>query len=622
MTERETGFFVESLIVRGRGRSDAELNFNDGLNVVAGASNTGKSYALSCINHALGASKPPRPIPQASGYETVVVRLRARSSELPIEIQRGINGGDVRIRTFAANGELAEDYTLPARHDPNSQETLSGFLLKLCGLYGHHLRKNSRGEIRTLSFRDLAFLAIVDEERIIAERPPQLSGNPVMRTAEGDAFRLLITGMEAGQVITVPRKKAIESAKAQLELVQQMVTQIASNIERLGISELNVENELQEIEGARRAALVEYENIRLGLAELELELANAIKQGREIGSRMVILEGLTRRFELLNRHYDSDIARLQAIEEAGNILESFPARTCPVCGAPPDEHRETHANEEFRLADVRVAVQKEVVKIAPLRRDLTILLNELNGEIAQLELRRNSSRDSVTSLQSRINQEMQPRARATAATLQTQTDRRDKVLRVKSLVDQLRELRRRAEVLEDATKLGRTGKAKVRVLPSTGEVDAFATVVGDLLGEWKYPDRGRVVFSDDDQDLVIGGQPRTSHGKGVRALTCSAFITGLLRHCRTQHLPHPSFAVLDSPLVAYREPEVDDAESQRIRRAGVKEAFYTSLARGGSRGQLIVFENDDPPSDLADATIIIFTKSRAKGRYGFFPVSE
>lgn len=622
MTEREYGFFIESLIVRGRGKPDAELSFTDGLNVVAGASDTGKSYALSCIDHAFGASKPPRPIPQASGYETVVIRLQSRVSEAAVEIQRGLSGGDVRIRTFATSGELEEDHILPPRHDPNSQETLSGFLLNLCGLYGRQLRKNSRGETRTLSFRDLAFLVLVDEERIIAERPPHLSGNFVERTAEGDAFRLLVTGMQAGKVITVPKKKAIESAKAQLELVQQMVSQLASDLEGIGISELDVENELEQIEEARRAVLAEYESVRLGLGELERELAETTKEGREISSRMVVVEGLTRRFELLNRHYDSDIVRLQAIEEAGNILESFPSRACPVCGAPPDEHRAAKAHEHFRVQDVRAAAQKEVVKIGPLRQDLSLLLNELNGERAQLELRKNDSRNSVTSLQSRINREMQPRARATAAALQAQTDRRDTLLRAKSLVVQLQKLRKRAVLLEDATKQDRTGKSKVRVSPSSAEVDAFATAVGDLLGEWKYPDRGRVVFSDEDQDLVIGGQPRTSHGKGVQALTCSAFITGLLRHCRTQGLPHPSFAVLDSPLVAYREPEAGDVENQRIRRAGVKEAFYTSLASGGARGQLIVFENDDPPSDLSDATIIIFTKSSSKGRYGFFPASE
>jgi len=94
-----------------------------------------------------------------------------------------------------------------------------------------------------------------------------------------------------------------------------------------------------------------------------------------------------------------------------------------------------------------------------------------------------------------------------------------------------------------------------------------------------------VVFSEDDQDLVISGQPRISHGKGVRALTCSAFVLGLLIHRRAKQLPHPSVVLLDSPLVAYREPDSpSDAEDQQLRKAGVKEAFYRSLAmRAGRR---------------------------------------
>lgn len=621
MTEADHGFFIESLIVRGGGKPDAELGFSDGLNVVAGASDTGKSYALSCIDHAFGASKAPRPIPQAAGYDTVIVRLRSRASGSSFEIARGLGGGDVRIRTFGRNGVLENDHVVPARHDANSEDTLSGVLLNLCGLHGKHLRKNKQGDSKSLSFRDLAFLVLVDEERIIAERPPHLSGHPIERTAESDAFRLLITGMESGKVINVPRKKAVESARAQLELVQQMMSQAAFNLERFGIAEPNVQQELEQIESARRSTLAEYENVRVGLSELERELADSIREGREISSRLLVVDGLVRRFELLNRHYDSDVSRLKAIEEVGNVLESFPLRTCPLCGAPPEEHREADADQKFRIEDVRGAARTEVAKIDTLRRDLVLLLNELGGEKAELEVRRDNSRSSVARLQARMNEELRPRSRATAIALQAQTDRRDKVLQAKSLVEQLVELRKTAEVLGHATKLGRTGKGKVQVAPTSSEVDSFAKTAGDLLGEWKYPDLGRVVFSEIDQDLVIGGQPRTSHGKGVRALTCSAFITGLLRHCRTKHLPHPSFVVLDSPLVAYREPEAGDAESQRIRRAGVKEAFYKTLAIGGSRGQVIVFENDDPPPGLAGVNITIFTKSRAKGRYGFFPIS-
>ena len=52
--------------------------------------------------------------------------------------------------------------------------------------------------------------------------------------------------------------------------------------------------------------------------------------------------------------------------------------------------------------------------------------------------------------------------------------------------------------------------------------------------------------------------------------------------------------------------------------AGVKEAFYRSLADGDAKGQVIVFENEDPPTNMAGKfTRTHFSKSAA-GRYGLF----
>lgn len=54
-----TGFAIAKVVVRGPGKPDAVLEFGPGLNVVAGASDTGKSYASQLIDFMLGASKPP-----------------------------------------------------------------------------------------------------------------------------------------------------------------------------------------------------------------------------------------------------------------------------------------------------------------------------------------------------------------------------------------------------------------------------------------------------------------------------------------------------------------------------------------------------------------------------------
>ena len=154
---------------------------------------------------------------------------------------------------------------------------------------------------------------------------------------------------------------------------------------------------------------------------------------------------------------------------------------------------------------------------------------------------------------------------------------------------------------------------------TTAEMDVFARAVEDILKAWRYPNPGRVLFSEDTQDLVIGDHPRSSHGKGVRALTCAAFILGVMEHCRRRAMPHPSVVVLDSPLVAYQEPDTADGETQQLRQAGVKEAFYSTLANGLAKGQVIVFENEDPPAELTTGFIRHHFTKTDLGRYGLFP---
>jgi hypothetical protein len=75
--------------------------------------------------------------------------------------------------------------------------------------------------------------------------------------------------------------------------------------------------------------------------------------------------------------------------------------------------------------------------------------------------------------------------------------------------------------------------------------------------------------------------------------------------------------VLDSPLVAHKEPDPDETD---VLPESVKELFCRSLASDRRSGQVIVFENIDPPKDVEPSiNYLHFSKSGA-GRYGFYSV--
>jgi hypothetical protein len=151
-------------------------------------------------------------------------------------------------------------------------------------------------------------------------------------------------------------------------------------------------------------------------------------------------------------------------------------------------------------------------------------------------------------------------------------------------------------------------------------LDGYAQAVQALLKAWDFPRSERVFFDSSLNDLVIDGQPRASRGKGLRAITHAAMSVGLMEFCRERNLSHPGFVVLDSPLLAYYEPE--GAEDEELAGSDLKERFYEYLAKNLLDAQVIVVENQHPPESIkGDITFTDFTKNPQEGRYGFFPIT-
>ena len=132
-------------------------------------------------------------------------------------------------------------------------------------------------------------------------------------------------------------------------------------------------------------------------------------------------------------------------------------------------------------------------------------------------------------------------------------------------------------------------------------------------------------YDRSEQDIISGDQLRAAHGKGVRAILHAAFTLALGQYCLDRDIAHPGFVVLDSPLVTYRPPDPEEAESwagEEELNESVVASFYDDIQRSFG-GQVIVMENTNPPRELAEGTTDIpFTKLVSSGRYGFFPVPE
>jgi hypothetical protein len=607
------GFLVERLSLTGPAVETAEVELKSGLNVVVGASDTGKTFMVQCIDYALGAGDTPEEIPEAEKYDLVSVALRSTFDDQMHVLQRSLRGGDIRLTTNGVSRDLL------SKHQAGREDTISHFLLGLSGLLKKKVCIDNAGATRELSFRDIARLTVIDEEAVMAKRSAALPSQRTGKTRAISAFRLVLTGVDDSTVVAGESAKVVKNRRdGKKELLDDLIrrTQEALTQLQVGSGRDEVTDALAKIEDFFSRASLDLRSEQASVAALEEQRHAAWTALRQADSRLDVVRQLRKRFDLLSQQYVSDLRRLETIAEAGGRLAQMTEERCPVCGSAVEHHDKTHQREKNSPQDVAVASRAEADKIQALLNDLQKTLEENVSEDTRLLSLRQESQRTIDAITQELRATFEPRMQAVLARLQASQEQRDKLRSAADLferMDELMELRAAAEATKAAAP---TGTPASDVSAAGGE--AFSQEIETLLREWNFPNLKRVTYSDADHDVVISGRRRRSHGKGVRAVTHAAFTLALLRYCEKRTMPHPRMVVIDSPLVVYREPDPDEKGFS----PEVKDAFYRSLTKSFGNQQVVIFENDDPPADvMAAATIIKFTGTES-GRYGFIPLPQ
>lgn len=608
-----TGFQIRRLTLVGRGVPNAEVQFYAGLNVVSGPSDTGKTFIVQCIDYMLGGKDVPESIPEAAQYETIRLALNVSDVDEGVILERSIRGGDFRL---VSPGKA--DQHLSAKHSAGDKDSVSQYLLGLSDLAKKKVRTNKQGKTREVSFRDLARLVLVDEETIISKTSPILTGQYTTGTAESAVFRLLLTGVDDSSLISSEDPKVAKGRQAgKVEMLNLLLNQTKGRIAEMQLTgdAQAWQGQLTQIEALFDAAQKELAVEQQNAAQLEGRRRAELNGLRQLESRSGVLRELQRRFVLLEQQYLSDLRRLESIAEAGARLGQMKEERCPVCGANAEHQEHEHQKAESAPEDVALSCLAEAAKIRLLISDLHLTRADNDREIARLNDLSLQAKDRVRAVATQLTEMLKPRVEVALLRLRESQANRDtyrSALELHGRVNDLQGLL--AELAIAANGKGvELDSARVR----SDEAEPFSKEVESLLRAWHFPSLDRVTFSEGDQDIVISGRTRASHGKGVRAIAHAAFNLALLKSCRKGEMPHPGFVLIDSPLVVYREPDTDESGFSH----DVKDAFYRSIAEDFRVSQVIIFENEDPPTDLgAGANIIRFTGA-SHGRQGFIPKS-
>ena len=650
------GFQLRRLVLRGANVEPAELRLRPGLNVVVGPSNTGKSFAFYLLDFLFGAQSLRKRPAEAAHYDEAVLEIETDVGET-FTVRRPLGERAFRwydVPVDRAGGPGTKVATLALRHAVGRVDTISAQYLALSGLADRRLvRSRQAGTTQPLSFRNVVRLTMIDEARILSDGSPVRGANRVENPAEESLFALLVTGRDASDLVVTENPEARRGRlQAQADLLDTLIARLDAEVEA-GDPRADREGDTAaEIERQRAALDATIGGLEAELAASAQSMEEAIQISAEAGSslvrlrsRLLVVRELLGRFDLLRQSYETDLARLRLIADGNDLLEQLPPVVCPTCGQQlggvhdhptSDPAGEGAARLRVTASDalpgqplgdeVRAACAGEARTIRGLLADLRGAVADLRTEEADLAEEARESDRQIRELDGRVREQFRPRLVAASAELRRAVAARQQVLsRQGARRERARLVEERYEITRQLDAIQRRqprGPAAADEAPEPG-TEALATAVRELLLAWQLPDVGSVRFDRAGMDLVVGGRPRADQGKGVRALWFSAFVIGLMRACRREGRPHPGFVVLDSPLTTFRGG-VRPARGPDDVPETIEQAFFRSLATTSAhpdaREQIVVFENKEPPDDIAAiANVVRFSGAGGDGREGFVP---
>ena len=622
MTAVTPGFRLRFLGFFGPQKPPATVTFGPGLNVIYGASNTGKSFIVEAIDFMLGGKPPLRDIPERVGYDWILLGLETLGDGKFFTLWRSMDGGGFRLYEdlYETPPATTSYKRLDEKHNERKVTNLSSFLLGLCGLGGKRVRKNARNETISLSFRNIARLMIVDETEITQQHTPLFDGNPTANTPNLATFKLLLTGTDDSALVASNKSESEElSREAQLHLLDQLLDDYRERLKELTKSPKELEEQLEKIDTSLRQQAAQVNTTEAEFQEAAGKRRDLRKKLEESRERRAEVGAMLARFDLLSKHYASDIERLRAIEEGGTLFSILGARHCPFCGAAPAHHRaDTECNGNTDA--VVQAARMEIAKIEVLRTELAATVSSLERESASFDRRMPAVVQELKSISEAVEGLIAPRLSTLRKSYSDLADKRAEVREALALYATVQDMERRRADLEKSAEGEKAGTLASADIP-TIVIDDFAKTVENILTGWHFPEVGNVYFDSKDRDLVIAGKSRSAFGKGLRAITHAAFTLGLLSFCRARQTPHTGFVVLDSPLLAYRPPDGEpDGEEYDLTGTDLQEQFYAYLEARPADTQVIVVENPAPPNAIAKREqSLMFGKNPHHGRYGLFP---
>lgn len=599
------------LTYAGMGRETARVVFDPRLTVVYGASDTGKSFVTESIDYMLGARKLSL-IPEAEGYSQILLGIALPDASVitlmraPQSARVSVFEEDIRDLVYRS-----PDLILSAQHSPRTTKNLSRYLMGRIGLNGSLLATNDSGGTKLAGFRDLLHLCLISETRMVSKVSPVLRTSGTSgQTAHKSALKLLLTGASEQPSSGGLNQAQRRVHKGKISLLDNLILGLQRQLVSRDANQSQLQQQLRRLLEHQDTRAESLRDVTRRHAQAASDRASRSLALAQYAQRLAETDDLLGRFELLRAQYESDLARLGMVSEAGSLMGYFRSGPCVFCGAEP--HHQQAAHDAMETTALHQAVTAETTKTRTLLADLLVTIDDLRSQreyVAEEQAAQAALAERTDAEIVRIEREELNPLQDEVAEVMTARSDLEKELGLHARIEELEDVR--AQLVSEESEPG--GQPSRGIPPAT--LTGFDRFIERTLDAWQVQREEQVAYDQYTAELNVGDRSRSGHGKGMRAVLHAAFTTALADFCLGHQRSHPGFIVLDSPLVTFREP----GEQETDLRQNVPQHFYRHLL-SGFRGQAIVVENTDPPADILDrARVYMFSREAHGQRFGFFP---
>jgi hypothetical protein len=622
------------------------------LSIIAGEISTGKTTVLEFVDWCLGAKEHPE-------HDEVLANVR--SAQLAIDVMGPGDANPARYvieralgtKTTSAylyTGDLDTMSGTPVRSftsEPADAESLSHYLLQLCGLSGLRLDQSpSQSDSKTsaLSFRDLQPLWFLTNRRLdngdlAYERQPHRSIklNQVVNIMFGVSDNERSTLSRAVEELGAEER---ELARAVQTLRTFMTDAGLTTIEEIDPEADRLRVRVAELNAQKRAIDGNISARGDFTVELRANYARSEKQAQRIQTELRDRETLARRLEPLRAQYADEIRRLDLVAESVNLFDSLTVVTCPACQSKLHEPPKVVDNEcslchSHLTTDVTDG--ESIPDLSTERRSLVRRLNQLLEFAQEVRAEGDKLRRDLSAANAAVRDAQSALDRISGEIISPFLTQRDEIqqslgdtfvelktmLRARQMLQQLQQ--KEVELLQTSASLKEAKARKAGYLKNATPRDTTLARIGErlfsILEDFGYPKIDLVHVDRNLVPFVRGRRYDKVGSSGAMTLIALAWELALFELAFEQGAGHPGFLIVDSPqknlvpgsvaVPTTPDPgtEDSDAEIDRLittRSRNIVENIYRHVVTWLAKhpGAQVVFVDNQPPS-IADRHIVV-----------------